>query len=173
MQITHVDWSPEPWRDCHSIDVGEANCSGTLGQRISIGSQLRERGFEEPAMLGIPRHKFGTAARSGIVGRSLDYSSLPRRTAALEVLAHFHRLITRSIVIWSLLCELKETRDTRGAAVGCEAGCAWLGADGVVAPSLSAVWAIRKGLHAANSATRQIFRIGDVLCRFSAFTSPV
>ena len=34
-----------------------------VGRGVGVGFQLRERGFPEPGLLGIPRYKFGEAAR--------------------------------------------------------------------------------------------------------------
>ena len=35
-----------------------------VGRGISVGSQLRERGFKEPGLLGIPRYQFGACFRA-------------------------------------------------------------------------------------------------------------
>src|SRR5260370_33199784 len=56
-----------------------------IGRGISMGSQLRERGFTEPAMLGIPRYKLGDSVRA-LAAMFTAPSSQERFTAQLSVL---------------------------------------------------------------------------------------
>jgi glucosyl-dolichyl phosphate glucuronosyltransferase len=65
-----------------------------IGRGISIGSQLRERGFEEPAMLGIPRHKFGAATRS-VASMLTAKSARDRFASQLSILDCFATLYGR------------------------------------------------------------------------------
>jgi glycosyltransferase involved in cell wall biosynthesis len=65
-----------------------------IGRGISIGSQLRERGFEEPGLLGIPRYKFGDVFRG--FGLMLAAGSRQERfTAQLSILDCFATLYGR------------------------------------------------------------------------------
>lgn len=65
-----------------------------IGRGISVGSQLRERGFKETGMLGIPRYLFGIAARSfwPMLGAK---SQQERFTAQLSILDCFATLYGR------------------------------------------------------------------------------
>ncbi len=65
----------------------------TVGRGISVGSQLRDRGFGEPSMFGIPRYMFGAAVR----GLSRLSSRLPEEsfTAQLSILDCFATLYGR------------------------------------------------------------------------------
>ena len=56
-----------------------------IGRGIAQGSQLRDRGFPEAKLLGMPRYKFRIAAR-GCVQMLLGSSRLKRFTAQLAVL---------------------------------------------------------------------------------------
>jgi glycosyltransferase involved in cell wall biosynthesis len=51
-----------------------------IGRGISVGAQLRERGFKETSMLSIPRYQFGTALRA--IWPMLAARSEPDRFAA-------------------------------------------------------------------------------------------
>lgn len=56
-----------------------------IGRGISIGSQLRKRGFQEAGLLGIPRYKFGDSLRA--IGLMLTSRSEQKRiTAQLTIL---------------------------------------------------------------------------------------
>lgn len=59
-----------------------------IGRGISVGSQLREKGFGEPAVLGIPRYKFGAALR-GLKSAMIAKGPKARFTAQLDVLDCF------------------------------------------------------------------------------------
>lgn len=69
-----------------------------LGRGISVGMQLRERGFREPPLLGIPRYYFGAMIRSGIPA-FFSTSAKKRLAAQLKILdcvgtlygRHFYR----------------------------------------------------------------------------------
>lgn len=65
-----------------------------IGRGISEGSQLRERGFREPALLGIQRYKFGTALQ-GMRRMLLAKSRQERFAAELSVLDCFATLYGR------------------------------------------------------------------------------
>ena len=56
-----------------------------LGRAVGVGFQLRERGFREPGLLGIPRYKFGDAAR-GVRSILAARSEQERFTAQLAIL---------------------------------------------------------------------------------------
>jgi glycosyltransferase involved in cell wall biosynthesis len=56
-----------------------------VGRGIGVGFQLRERGFPEPGLLGIPRYKFGDAAR-GLRSLLVARSANERFTAQLAIL---------------------------------------------------------------------------------------
>ena len=58
----------------------------TIGGGISFGAQLRERGFSEPSLLGIPRYMFGRAVRSLKV-ILLPRSQTDRFAAQLHILS--------------------------------------------------------------------------------------
>jgi glycosyltransferase involved in cell wall biosynthesis len=65
-----------------------------VGRAISTGSLLRDSGFKEPGLLGIPRYKFGKAARSAVaMVTAPDTSS--RFVAQLWVLDCFATLYGR------------------------------------------------------------------------------
>jgi glycosyltransferase involved in cell wall biosynthesis len=65
-----------------------------IGRGISMGSQLRERGFSEPAFLGIPRYKFGSLLKSLTVMLT-GSSQEVRFTAQLSILDCFATLYGR------------------------------------------------------------------------------
>ena len=65
-----------------------------IGRGISIGSQIRERGFKETSMLGIPRYQFGAAARS-LLQMLVAKSQRERFTAQLTILDCFATLYGR------------------------------------------------------------------------------
>ena len=56
-----------------------------VGRGVGVGFQLRERGFPEPGLLGIPRYKFGDAAR-GFRSMLAARSERERFTAQLAIL---------------------------------------------------------------------------------------
>ena len=56
-----------------------------LGRGISVGMQIRERGFRERGLLGIPRYYFGALVHS-IVPALLSTSEKPRLLAQLRIL---------------------------------------------------------------------------------------
>lgn len=56
-----------------------------VGRGVGVGFQLRERGFPEPGLLGIPRYKFGDAAR-GFRSMLAARSEQERFTAQLAIL---------------------------------------------------------------------------------------
>lgn len=70
----------------------------TVGRGISVGSQLRDRGFGEPGLLGVPRYMFGAAVRGFGVMLSAR-SATERFSAQLSILdwvatlygRHFYR----------------------------------------------------------------------------------
>jgi glycosyltransferase involved in cell wall biosynthesis len=60
-----------------------------IGRGISIGSQIRERGFEQSGLLGIPRYKFGASIRAlGLMLRSgPEYERFTAQLTILDCLA--------------------------------------------------------------------------------------
>jgi glycosyltransferase involved in cell wall biosynthesis len=65
-----------------------------VGCGISVGSQLRKRGFKEAGMLGIPRYQFGAAVRS-LWPMLTKKSQQERFTAQLTILDCFATLYGR------------------------------------------------------------------------------
>jgi glycosyltransferase involved in cell wall biosynthesis len=65
-----------------------------VGRGISLGSQLRERGFKEPGLLGIPRYQFGACFRA-LWPMLTAKSQRERFTAQLSVLDCFATLYGR------------------------------------------------------------------------------
>ncbi len=61
-----------------------------VGRGISVGSQMRDRGFEEPGLFGIPRYMFGAAVR----GCGLMVSSRSPRERFTAQLSIFDCLAT-------------------------------------------------------------------------------
>ncbi len=65
-----------------------------VGRGISVGSQLRDRGFAEPGLLGVPRYMFGAALRG--FGLMLSARSASERfSAQLSILDWFATLYGR------------------------------------------------------------------------------
>ena len=68
----------------------------TLGRGVSVGMQLRERGFRDPALLGIPRYYWGAMIRS-ILPSIFSRSEKNRLSAQLRILDCFGTLYGRHL----------------------------------------------------------------------------
>lgn len=74
-----------------------------LGRGISVGYQMRQRGFPETSLFGIPRYKIGQALR-GLLPASLGKSQSVRFTAQLQILDSIATIY--GLLVW----ERKATR---------------------------------------------------------------